>query len=91
MHFLELRMDSHAQKEIRDYATGIYTILKAVAPHLVGLFDTYVIGAVQLSALEVRALRDGAPPAEMSATERKGWEAKRARLLPAASASADSE
>ena len=36
-----------------------------------------------LSALEVQALRGGAVPAEMSATERKEWEAKRARLLPA--------
>jgi thymidylate synthase (FAD) len=86
MHFLELRMDSHAQKEIREYATGIYTILRYVAPHLIELFDIYMAGAVQLSALEIRALREGVAPAEMSATERKEWETKRAKLLPAVDA-----
>ena len=91
LHFLELRMDSHAQTEIRAYANAIYQIVRAVAPHLIELFDTYVSGAVQLSALEVRALREGGPPTEMSVTERKEWEAKRARLLSAVRASTGSE
>lgn len=88
LHFLELRMDSHAQKEIRDYATAIYTILCGVTPHLMSIFDIYVRGSVRLSALEIRALRTGAIPPEMSATEAREWEIKRAKLLIATEPSA---
>jgi thymidylate synthase (FAD) len=31
-HFLQLRLDKHAQKEIRDYASVIFSITKKVAP-----------------------------------------------------------
>ena len=82
MHFLHLRMDSHAQKEIRDYATAIYTILKKVCPHLMALFDTYIRGSIRLSALEIRALREHATPEEMTEVEKREWFVKRGFLLP---------
>lgn len=81
-NFLSLRMDSHAQAEIRGYANAIYTIVKKVAPHLMSIFDTYVQGSVRLSALEVRALRTGVAPDEMSEPEKREWAAKRAALQP---------
>lgn len=82
MHFLHLRMDSHAQFEIRQYANAIYTILGKVAPHLMAIFDTYIRGSVRLSALEVRALREGTPPIEMSDAEKREWVEKK-KLLAA--------
>lgn len=38
MHFLSLRMDRHAQKEIRDYAVAIYNLIKTVVPVTCELF-----------------------------------------------------
>lgn len=39
LHFLELRFDSHTQKETRDYAEAIYKILKIKVPWTMDLFD----------------------------------------------------
>lgn len=54
LHFLGLRMDSHAQKEIRDYAT---VIGEQIVAHLFPLcweaFRDYTLGAMTLSANEI--------------------------------------
>jgi thymidylate synthase (FAD) len=78
--FLELRMDSHAQDNIRGYARAIYDILRDYCPLAVRAFDDYVLDAVKLSALEVKALRGGEAPPEMSARERDEWQKKREKL-----------
>jgi thymidylate synthase (FAD) len=80
--FLKLRMAPEAQEDIRRFATAIHEILAVYCPLATKAFDDYTLNAVTLSALEVRALREGAPPPEMSKRERAEWEAKRAKLAP---------
>jgi len=41
MHFLALRMDSHAQVEARAYAQGVYDLLTQFLPESMKLFDEY--------------------------------------------------
>jgi thymidylate synthase (FAD) len=53
LHFLRLRMDSHAQHEIRAYANVIGTeVVSRWCPITWSAFNDYQLGAVQLSALE---------------------------------------
>jgi thymidylate synthase (FAD) len=56
-HFLHLRMDPHAQKEIRDYALVMYNITQAVCPLAVAAFDEHVRCAIRFSKSEMDALR----------------------------------
>ncbi len=58
LHFLALRMDSHAQKEIRDYATTIgEQIVKPLFPVVWEAFEDYRLNAVTLSGPELTVLR----------------------------------
>jgi thymidylate synthase (FAD) len=58
LHFLGLRMDSHAQKEIRDYANIIGNeIVSRWCPHVWEAFQDYRLGGMFLSRAEVEALR----------------------------------
>lgn len=41
MHFLSLRLDEHAQWEVRQYAEAIYELLKEHLPKSMEWFDTY--------------------------------------------------
>lgn len=56
MHWLRLRLDSHAQKEIRAYGEIVYQIFKAWLPVLAQAFDDYARGGVTFSAKELAAL-----------------------------------
>jgi len=56
-HFLKLRMDYHAQWEIRQYANAMADITKAVAPLAYKAFETHVLNAVSFSGAELAALR----------------------------------
>jgi thymidylate synthase (FAD) len=56
LHFLELRMDSHAQKEIQLFAEAIYSLVKRVAPHAVDVYERYTRGAMKLTAQEVEVV-----------------------------------
>jgi thymidylate synthase (FAD) len=56
-HFLGLRLDSHAQKEIRDYAAVILEIVRAVAPLAAASFERHIKGGVTFSSEEMEALR----------------------------------
>jgi thymidylate synthase (FAD) len=58
MHFLRLRMDSHAQWEIQQYANVMAKIVKAACPITWEAFEDYIAGALQLSAIELRILKD---------------------------------
>lgn len=57
-HFLWLRLDSHAQKEIRDYAEVLLEICRKVAPMATKSFENHKKGGVNFSAEELEALRD---------------------------------
>lgn len=51
-HFLGLRMDAHAQFEIRQYANAIAEIVKDSFPIAYKAYEDYELNAVQLSAPE---------------------------------------
>jgi len=55
-HFLELRLDSHAQYEIRVFAEQILEIVEKVCPIAVEAFKNYKLGSVTLSMSEREAL-----------------------------------
>lgn len=57
LRFLALRSDSHAQKEIRDYADVMIAILDRVVPVTMQAWRDYVVDSVRLSAPELKALR----------------------------------
>lgn len=58
LHFLGLRMDSHAQKEIRDYATIIgEQIIKPLFPLTWEAFVDYQLESMQLSRLDIAAIK----------------------------------
>jgi thymidylate synthase (FAD) len=69
MHFLQLRMDHHAQKEIRDYA---------VVPISMEAFMDFRVNAMQLTGPEIDAIADGKPID--SPGERREFEEKLKRL-----------
>lgn len=55
-HFLNLRLDSHSQKEIRDYARAIADITRDAFPIAYQAFEDYVLRSVSLSHLDQKAL-----------------------------------
>ncbi len=55
-HFLQLRLDPHAQYEIRAYAEAIAECAKAVAPIAYEAFEEHVLGSVTFSRAECEAL-----------------------------------
>lgn len=79
-HFLALRMDAHAQAEIRDYAFAMFALIRGIVPIAAEAFLDYRYGAVTLSRLEVDALRTGRPLAGDNAREAEEWHAKRRQL-----------
>lgn len=58
LHFLRLRMDPHAQYEIRQYANVMAEIVKAVCPITWEAFEDYILNAQKFSAIELKILRD---------------------------------
>jgi thymidylate synthase (FAD) len=70
-HFLELRLDAHAQLEIRRYAEVLLEIAKKVAPRCCESFERHLLGGVAFSREEWAELRrrlgaSSPPPAEDS-------------------------
>jgi thymidylate synthase (FAD) len=55
-HFLRLRMDPHAQYEIRAYAEAMAVCAKAVAPLAYEAFEEHILGSVSFSRAECEAL-----------------------------------
>ncbi|HRF61169.1 MAG TPA: FAD-dependent thymidylate synthase [Fimbriimonadaceae bacterium] len=56
LRFLQLRLDSHAQYEIRVYAEAMAECARAVAPMAYEAFEEHVMGAVRFSRAECQAL-----------------------------------
>ena len=61
LHFLSLRMDAHAQQEIRDYANAMFALIQPIVPIAAEAFLDYQLDSLHLSRLEVEALRNGEP------------------------------
>ncbi len=56
-HFLRLRMDPHAQKEIRDFANQVAVCASAVAPLAWEAFEEYKLHGASFSRTELDMLR----------------------------------
>jgi thymidylate synthase (FAD) len=80
LHFLSLRMDPHAQQEIRDYACAMFALIKPIVPVTAEAFLDYRLQSMQLTRLEVEAIRSGQPLATENKREQAEWEEKKARL-----------
>jgi len=57
LHFLNLRADAHAQYEIRVYAEALIEIVKQWVPNTYAAFMDYRMGAYELSAKGLAAVR----------------------------------
>lgn len=57
-HFLKLRCDGHAQREIRSYACVLLDICRTVAPLATRSFEKHVLTGVSFSGVELEALRN---------------------------------
>lgn len=80
LHFLSLRMDPHAQQEIRDYAHAMFALIQPIVPVTAEAFIDYRYEGMNLTRLEVEALRTGRPLATENKREQAEWEAKRKKL-----------
>jgi len=56
-NFLRLRMDSHAQLEIRLYANSMFEIVKQLCPVACEAFEDYVLHAKKFSRMEMAILK----------------------------------
>lgn len=56
-HYLKLRMDSHAQYEIRVFAEAIYELIKPIVPIACEAFEDYRINACNFSFKEMDVIR----------------------------------
>ena len=82
-HFLKLRLDAHAQKEIRLYAAVLFEIAKKIAPCCCESFQRHMLEGVHFSGEELAELRkrlgeSAAPGAEklLSGRELERFEEK---------------
>jgi thymidylate synthase (FAD) len=57
LHFLSLRMEDHAQKEIRDLAYEVYDLIRPIVPVACEAFMDFCVGSVTLSRIEVESIR----------------------------------
>jgi len=79
-HFLSLRMDAHAQEEIRDYATAMFALIQPIVPIASEAFLDYNVNAVHLTRLEVEAIKSGQPLGTHNKREAAEWEEKKKKL-----------
>jgi thymidylate synthase (FAD) len=79
-HFLSLRMDAHAQQEIRDYATAMFALIQPIVPIAAEAFVDYQLGGMNLTRLEIDALRTGEPLASSNKREQAEWDEKKKKL-----------
>lgn len=78
MHYLRLRMEPGAQKEIRDYANAIYELVHPLVPITMEAFQDFRLNAMQLTGPEIEAISTGKPLD--SPGERREFEEKIKRL-----------
>ena len=80
LHFLALRMDAHAQQEIRDYAFAMFALIQPIVPIVAEAFMDYVHHGVHLTRLEIDALKSGKPLVTDNKREQAEWDEKRKKL-----------
>jgi thymidylate synthase (FAD) len=79
-HFLELRLDPHAQREIRLYGEVLFDLARKVAPRCCESFERHRLGGVSFSSEEFaelrRRLEPGAPGPELTGRALERFEEK---------------
>ncbi len=85
LRFISLRLDSHAQLEIRAYAQAMLDLIEPIVPHTVEAFRDYEFDAMHLSRLEIEAIRGMSQggTGELDATNKREaaeWTIKKAKL-----------
>ena len=87
-HFLQLRVDPHAQYEIRVYAQAIFAIVQRWVPLAAAAFQEYRLGGAQLSATALHVIRrrlaGETVTAETSGLSPREWRELQALLEPPA-------
>lgn len=78
-NFLCLRMDNHAQWEIRQYANVMYEMVKMVFPVATCAFDDYIQNAITLTSVDIEALK-GIPI--KNKREQQEFEEKKRLIFP---------
>lgn len=58
LHFLKLRLDKHAQYEIRVYAEAILELIRPIVPVIIEAFEDYILNGMTLSRQEVEILKE---------------------------------
>jgi len=58
LHYLHLRMDSGAQKEIQDYANAIYELVKNKVPNVMEAFMDFRVNSVSFTGPEIEAMKN---------------------------------
>ena len=56
LHFIALRIDKHAQQEIREYAQAILDLISSLFPLTIEAFFDYRVNAMTLSDLDIAAI-----------------------------------
>lgn len=56
-HFLRLRIDAHAQYEIRVFAEAIAELVKPFVPHAWEAFEDYILNAHRMTAPEMKVMK----------------------------------
>jgi thymidylate synthase (FAD) len=79
-HFLSLRMDPHAQQEIRDYATAMFALIQPIVPVAAEAFMDYNFEGMHLTRLEVEAIREKRGLSTENKRENAEWEEKKRKL-----------
>ncbi len=85
LRFLSLRMDAHAQLEIREYAQAMLALIEPIVPVTMEAWRDYELESVHLTRLEVESLRNSrgskpGPIATDNKREQAEWETKRRNL-----------
>lgn len=73
-HLLRLRLDAHAQMEIREYAKIMAKCAQAVAPMCYEAWETHILNACKLSSFEIEAVRNMLKGESPNLTDRQSKE-----------------
>lgn len=79
LHFLSLRMDSHAQQEIRVFAEAIASIVREWVPAVWEAFEDYTLQAMTLNRLDIAIISATDNHAAMDLAHSFGWLKKSSR------------
>lgn len=74
--FLRLRMDDHAQYEIRVFAEAIYDILKSIAPSIMETWHSVQVSSITLTGEEINLIK-GRFSFDSEFSKPEGWSSRK--------------